>query len=112
FGAGEICNIYGLTETYGNCTVTDAAEALNIRLASVGRPLPGVDLRIVDPETGKTLPQGEVGEIRVKGYVTVGYYKDADKNRAAFDTDGYFITGDLGFLMPRADCIFAGASRK
>jgi fatty-acyl-CoA synthase len=107
-GAREICNIYGLTETYGNCTVTDAAEPLDIRLASVGSPLPGVDLRIVDPETGKTLPQGEVGEIRVKGYVTVGYYKDADKNRAAFDTDGYFITGDLGFLDAEGRLYFRG----
>src|SRR5262249_25077994 len=107
-GAREICNIYGLTETYGNCTVTDAAEPLDIRLASVGSPLPGVDLRIVDPETGKTLPQGEVGEIRVKGYVTVGYYKDADKNRAAFDTDGYFITGDLGFLDAEGRLHFRG----
>ena len=107
-GAREICNIYGLTETYGNCTVTDAAEPLDIRLASVGSPLPGVDLRIVDPETGKTLPQGEVGEIRVKGYVTVGYYKDADKNRAAFDTDGYFITGDLGVLDAEGRLYFRG----
>jgi fatty-acyl-CoA synthase len=107
-GAREICNIYGLTETYGNCTVTDAAEPLDIRLASVGSPLPGVDLRIVDPETGKTLPQGEVGEIRVKGYVTVGYYKDANKNRAAFDTDGYFITGDLGFLDAEGRLYFRG----
>src|SRR5262245_54042408 len=107
-GAREICNIYGLTETYGNCTVTDAAEPLDIRLASVGSPLPGADLRIVDPETGKTLPQGEVGESRVKGYVTVGYYKDADKNRAAFDTDGYFITGDLGFLDAEGRLYFRG----
>lgn len=107
-GAGEICNIYGLTETYGNCTVTDAAEPLHIRQASVGRPLPGVDLRIVDPETGKALPQGQVGEIRVKGYVTVGYYKDADKNRAAFDTNGYFITGDLGLLDAEGRLYFRG----
>jgi fatty-acyl-CoA synthase len=97
-GAREICNIYGLTETYGNCCVTDAGEPLEVRLATVGRPLPGVDLRIVDPQTGTPLPAGAVGEIRVKGYVTVGYYKDEDKNRAAFDADGYFVTGDLGFL--------------
>ena len=107
-GAGEICNIYGLTETYGNCAVTDAAEPLDVRLASVGRPLPGVDLRIVDPDTGRTLPQGEVGEIRVKGYVTVGYYKDADKNRTAFDADGYFVTGDLGFLDADGRLYFRG----
>jgi fatty-acyl-CoA synthase len=107
-GARKICNIYGLTETYGNCTVTDAAEPLEIRLASVGSPLPGVDLRIVDPETSKALPQGEVGEIRVKGYVTVGYYKDTDKNRAAFDANGYFITGDLGFLDAEGRLYFRG----
>ncbi len=107
-GAREICNIYGLTETYGNCTVSDAAEPLQIRQASVGHPLPGVDLRIVDPETGKVLPQGQVGEIRVKGYVTVGYYKDADKNRTAFDANGYFITGDLGFLDAEGRLYFRG----
>src|SRR5262249_51718613 len=55
-------------------------------------------LRIFDPETGREQPPGTVGEIRLKGYVTPGYYKDPDKNRAAFDAGGYFITGDLGFL--------------
>src|SRR6516225_408728 len=107
-GAREICNIYGLTETYGNCTVSDAREPLDIRLASVGRPLPGVDVRIVHPQTGNVLPQGEVGEIRVKGYVTIGYYKDADKNRAAFDASGYFITGDLGVVDAEGRLYFRG----
>ncbi|HEV2957015.1 MAG TPA: AMP-binding protein [Xanthobacteraceae bacterium] len=106
-GAREICNIYGLTETYGNCAVTDAAEPIEIRTTSVGRPLPGVDLRIVD-EAGRPLATGEVGEIRVKGYVTVGYYKDADKNRAAIDADGYFITGDLGMLDEEGRLYFRG----
>jgi fatty-acyl-CoA synthase len=107
-GAREICNIYGLTETYGNCTVTDAADPLQIRLTSVGRPLPGVDLRIVDPANGNVLPRGKVGEIRVKGYVTVGYYKDDDKNRAAFDANGYFVTGDVGFLDAEGRLYFHG----
>jgi fatty-acyl-CoA synthase len=106
-GAREICNIYGLTETYGNCAVTDAAEPLEIRTASVGAALPGVDLRIVDAD-GRPLAAGEVGEIRVKGYVTVGYYKDADKNRAAFDAHGYFITGDLGMLDEAGRLYFRG----
>jgi fatty-acyl-CoA synthase len=107
-GAREICNIYGLTETYGNCAVSDAAEPLEVRQTSVGRPLPGVDLRIIDPESGRPLGAGEVGEIRVKGYVTVGYYKDADKNRAAFDADGYFVTGDLGLLDRDGRLYFRG----
>jgi len=106
-GAREICNIYGLTETYGNCAVTDAAEPLDIRMVSVGPPLPGVDLRIVD-EHGRPLAPGEVGEIRVKGYVTVGYYKDDEKNRAAFDADGYFVTGDLGALDAEGRLYFRG----
>ena len=97
-GARDICNIYGLTETYGNCSVTDVDDPLDIRLATMGRPLPGVDIRIVNPESGAVLVADEVGEIRVKGYVTVGYYKDDDKTRAAFDADGYFMTGDLGYL--------------
>ncbi|HXW26119.1 MAG TPA: AMP-binding protein [Xanthobacteraceae bacterium] len=107
-GARDVCNIYGLTETYGNCAVTDAAEPLAVRQTSVGRPLPGVDLRIVDPQTGRPLAAGAVGEIRVKGYVTVGYYKDADKNRAAFDADGYFVTGDLGALDAEGRLYFRG----
>ena len=107
-GAREICNIYGLTETYGNCAVTDVSDPLEIRLNTIGRPLPGVDLRIVDPETDAVLAANEVGEIRVKGYVTVGYYKDDDKNRAAFDANGYFRTGDFGYLDSQGYLHFRG----
>jgi fatty-acyl-CoA synthase len=107
-GAREICNIYGLTETYGNCAVTDAHEPLEVRLASVGLPLPGVSIRIADPLTGAALPAGEVGEIRVKGYVTTGYYKDPERTRAAFDADGWFLTGDLGLLDAEGRLHFRG----
>jgi fatty-acyl-CoA synthase len=97
-GVREICNVYGLTETYGNCSVTDAHDPADIRRTTVGRPLPGMEIRIVDRETRRPLPTGEVGEILVRGYVTPGYYKDPEKNDAAFDTDGFLITGDLGVL--------------
>jgi fatty-acyl-CoA synthase len=96
--ARELCNVYGSTETYGNCAVTDAHDELALRLETQGRPLPGMTIRVVDPESGRTLPPGELGEFRVKGHVTRGYYNDAEQTRAAFDTDGYFITGDLGLL--------------
>lgn len=97
-GATEICHIYGLTETYGNCNVTDGRnDPRDKALASVGRPLDGVIQRIVDPETGAELGADQIGEIQVKRYVMVGYYKDEDKNREAFTADGYFRTGDLGF---------------
>jgi fatty-acyl-CoA synthase len=107
-GAREICNIYGLTETYGNCNVADAREPLEKRLSNVGCPLPGVEQRIVDPETGKVLPPGQVGEVRVKGYVTTGYYKDAERTREAFDEHGFFKTGDLGMLDAEGCLHFRG----
>jgi len=97
-GAAEICNIYGLTETYGNCCVTDAHDPLDMRLNSQGAPLTGNELRIVGPDTGELLPSGEVGEIRVRGYVLPGYFKDPERTADAFDADGFFRTGDLGFL--------------
>lgn len=111
WGAKDICNIYGLTETYGNCTVTDCRDPIEIRIRTVGKPLPGVDLRIVNDD-GQVLGPNAVGEIRVKGYVTLGYYKDADKNRVAFDENGYFRTGDIGFLDDRGDLHFRGRSKE
>jgi fatty-acyl-CoA synthase len=96
--ARELCNVYGSTETYGNCAVTDAHDELALRLETQGRPLPGMTIRVVDPESGRRLGPGEVGEFRVKGHVTAGYYNDAEQTRAAFDADGYFVTGDLGLI--------------
>src|SRR5207249_232976 len=97
-GAREICNVYGLTECYGNCTVTDAHDPAAVRCATVGYPLPGMELRIVHRETRRPLPAGEVGEILVRGYLTPGYYKDPEKNAAAFDRDGFLLTGELGAI--------------
>lgn len=97
-GASQICNVYGLSETYGNCTVIDAGEPLSVRLQSVGAPLPGVTLRICHIETGAEIPVGEVGEIRVQGPLFSAYYKDEEKTCEAFDAQGFFCTGDLGTL--------------
>ena len=107
-GAREVCNVYGLTETYANCTVTDAGDSIEVRAASVGRPLPGFELAIEDPETRRPLPAGEVGEIKVRGYVTCGYYRAEDKNREAFDDEGWFLTGDLGYLDESGRLHFRG----
>ena len=97
-GAREICNVYGLTECYGNCTVTDAHDPVAVRRGTVGYPLPGMELRIVHRDTRRPLPPGEVGEILVRGYLTPGYYKDPEQNAAAFDRDGFLLTGDLGAI--------------
>jgi fatty-acyl-CoA synthase len=107
-GVREICNVYGATETYGNATVTDAHEPEALRLQSQGKPLPGMQLRIVHPETHAILPPGEVGEILVAGYVTPGYYRDPENNARAFDPEGYFRTGDLGMLDEEGRLHFRG----
>jgi fatty-acyl-CoA synthase len=96
--ARGLCNVYGATETYGNCAVTDADDSLDARLHTQGRPLPGMEIRVVEPASGRPLPANEVGELRVRGYVTPGYYRDPAETRAAFDPDGFFVTGDLGML--------------
>ncbi|HZF04865.1 MAG TPA: AMP-binding protein [Patescibacteria group bacterium] len=94
--ARQLCNVYGATETYGNCAVTDAGDPLERRLTTQGLPLPGMEIRVVEPGTDRPLRADEVGELRVRGCVTPGYYRDPDQTRAAFDADGFFVSGDLG----------------
>ncbi len=96
--ARQLCNVYGATETYGNCAVTDAEDPLELRSTTQGLALPGMHIRAVDPATDRPLPPSEVGELRVKGWVTPGYYRDAEQTRVAFDADGFFKTGDLGAI--------------
>lgn len=99
-GIGEICNIYGSTETYGNCCVTDHRLPLEVRTVSQGAPLPGVEVRMVDELTGAVLPAGEAGEAQVRGRITPGYLGDDAANAAAFTEDGWFRTGDRLRLNP------------
>ena len=96
--APELCNVYGATETYGNCAVTDAHDPRDRRLATQGLPLPGMEIRVVDPGTGHPLPPGTMGELRVRGRITPGYYRESEQTRAAFDAAGFFVTGDLGMI--------------
>jgi fatty-acyl-CoA synthase len=106
-GASEICNVYGMSETYGNSHITDAADPLRLRLKSCGRPLPGVIQKIVSADGVEQAP-GEVGEIRLKGYVTAGYYKDEALFAQCFDESGYFKTGDLGYVDEEGYLYFQG----
>ena len=87
---------YGMTET--NMSTSNPYDGARIA-GTVGFPLPGVSLRVVDPETGAALPRGEIGMIEVKGpNVFKGYWLMPEKTAAEFRPDGFFITGDLGTI--------------
>ncbi|MCB8837763.1 malonyl-CoA synthase [Aurantimonas sp. VKM B-3413] len=92
----RILERYGMTETNMNTSNPYEGER---RAGTVGFPLPGVSLRIADPETGETLPDGEIGVIEVKGpNVFAGYWQMPEKTASEFRPDGFFITGDLGLV--------------
>jgi fatty-acyl-CoA synthase len=94
----NISNVYGSTETYGNCCVGDGLEDQESRHVCQGKPLPGVEVKIVDPDTRKRLEPGEIGEACVRGYITPGYYQDEKNNQSSFDEEGYLVTGDLAYI--------------
>jgi len=85
---------YGMTETGMNLSNPLHGDR---RVGSVGLPLPGVEARIVDPESGDIMPDGSVGEVHIRGaHVFKGYWKKPDKTAESFTLDGWFKTGDLG----------------
>lgn len=86
---------YGLTEAGGVVAYNHPDEPLETRLHTCGQPMPGLQAKVVDPDTLEELPAGERGEILLKGYAVFdGYYKAPDKNAETF-VDGWFRTGDL-----------------
>ena len=90
---------YGMTET--NMITSNPYEGER-RPGTVGFALPGVEARIADPQTGRTLPPGEIGVIELKGpSVFKGYWNMPEKTAAEFRPDGFFITGDLGLIDAR-----------
>jgi len=108
-GASEICNIYGASETYGNCCVTQHDWQLQERANCQGEPLPGVEVRIVDPQDGVPLASGEPGLVEVRGYLMAGYGgSSAEQNAKAFTADGFFRTGDMGRLTPEGRFVYLG----
>jgi malonyl-CoA/methylmalonyl-CoA synthetase len=87
---------YGMTETNMNTSNPYDGERIP---GTVGFPLAGVELRVVDPKSGRRLPTGETGMIEVKGpNVCKGYWRNPEKTKAEFREDGFFMTGDLGTI--------------
>uniref|UniRef100_UPI003B519870 malonate--CoA ligase n=1 Tax=Roseovarius indicus TaxID=540747 RepID=UPI003B519870 len=90
----RILERYGMTETNMNTSNPYDGER---RAGTVGFPLPGVELKVCDPESGEEVPQGEVGMVEVRGpNVFKGYWQMPEKTAAELREDGFFITGDLG----------------
>ena len=100
---------YGMTETGMNCSNPLQGER---RMGSVGMPLPGVEVRIVHSETGEILRNGEIGDVQLRGpNVFKGYWRQPEKTTDAFTDDGWFKTGDLGFLEQDGYLSLCGRSK-
>ena len=92
----EITIVYGQTEAAPGCTMSSTDDSLEVRVTTVGRPLPEVECKIVDPETGEDLPDDVDGEFVARGYnIMKGYYKMPGATAAAIDREGWLHTGDL-----------------
>ena len=95
----EMTIAYGLTETSPGVTQTARDATIDIRTQTVGRALPEVELRVVDPATGEDVSVGENGELWARGYVVMqGYYNMPDETAAAITADGWLRTGDQACL--------------
>lgn len=91
---------FGLTEVAGAIATTPPHATLEERMRNVFEPIPGVDIRVVDPDTGTDVQAGETGEILIRGYsVFDGYFNEPEITAATLQADGWFHTGDLGVLV-------------
>jgi fatty-acyl-CoA synthase len=95
----EVSIAYGMTETSPVSCQTRSDDDLDRRTATIGRVHPHVEVKVVDPATGKTVERGETGELCTRGYsVMLGYWHDEEKTAEAIDGDGWMHTGDLAVM--------------
>lgn len=100
-GIREITIAYGQTEASPVITQTHVDDPLSIRVETVGEPLPGVEVKLVDPGGGQTLGENQQGELCCRGHlVMLGYYKNPEATAAAIDAEGWLHTGDLALRQP------------
>ncbi len=105
----EITIVYGQTEASPGCTMSSTDDSLEVRVATVGRALPKIECKIVDPETGLDCPDEVTGEFVARGYnIMKGYYKMPKATAAAIDKDGWLHTGDLACRTPEGNYRITG----
>ena len=97
----EIISVYGQTEASPGCTMGEVNEDLDHRVETVGSAFPGVECKIIDPETGKELPDGESGEFVARGFnIMKGYYKMPEATAQTIDAEGWLHSGDICMRTP------------
>lgn len=95
----DVTICYGLTETSPVMTYTRIGDDIRLRVETVGRALPHIEVKIIDPKTGETLPPGTQGEVCCRGYsIMKGYYNNEEATRKTITEDGWLRSGDLGIL--------------
>lgn len=100
---GEVSICYGMTETSPVSCQTRVDDPLELRVGTVGRVGPHLEIKVIDPITGETLPRGETGEFCTRGYsVMSGYWNEPEKTDEALDADGWMHTGDLAVMDPNS----------
>ena len=105
----EITIVYGQTEASPGCTMSSTDDPLEVRVATVGRAMPEIECKIVDPDTNEELPVGEIGEFVARGYnIMKGYYKMPKATEAAIDKEGWLHTGDLACKTPEGNYRITG----
>jgi fatty-acyl-CoA synthase len=101
--------VFGQTETSGVITMTTADDTTDDKATTCGRPLPGIEIKIVDPGTGETLPRRERGELLTRGYHTMlGYLHLPEATAATVEADGWLHTGDLASMDDRGYIVVDG----
>src|SRR5215213_3346039 len=108
-GAHEITIAYGQTEASPVITQTRTDDPIELRVSTVGRALPNVEVKIADPATGEELPRGVQGELCTRGFIVMkGYYNLPEATAKAIDADGWLHTGDLATMDESGYCKITG----
>jgi fatty-acyl-CoA synthase len=107
-GAIEVSS-YGATECSSNLTLPLPEDDYDVRMHTLGHPLPGLEIKIIDPDCGRERATGEIGELCFRGYSRFeGYYKDPELTASVIDAEGWFHSGDLACVDSAGRLVYAG----